>query len=63
MTPDTTIMTFMFAGLAAVGVFILIGVPALFIWHKLQSIPTPLPDRKVDAELNRWQRPASRRVK
>jgi hypothetical protein len=58
MTPDNAVLQFMFDGFAVIGIFVLIAAPALYLWHKLQSIPTPLPDPKVDAELNRWQKPA-----
>ena len=64
MTPEAqnTLLLWMFGGLAVIGVYVLIVFPALFIWHKLAAITTPLPDAKTDAliqQLNgesRWRK-------
>jgi len=60
MTTDSgsAIIEFVFAGIAVIGVYLLVMIPVLIIWHKLSGTTAPLPDKKLDTELKRWQKPA-----
>ncbi len=59
---QTTLLSWIFAGMAVIGAYALIVAHVLFIWHKLAAITTPLPDAKTDAliqQLNgesRWRK-------
>ncbi len=59
---QTTLLLWIFAGVAVLGIYLLVVLPLLYVWHKLTDYPCPLPDAATDKliqELNgesRWRK-------
>jgi hypothetical protein len=60
MTPEAsnTLLLWAFIGLAVVGAYTVIACPFLIVFHFLNKMPVPLPEKKLDEllrEINEGQ--------
>ena len=53
---QTTLLLWIFAGVAVLGIYLLVVLPLLYVWHKLTDYPCPLPDAATDKLIQRTER-------